>query len=234
MELIKFVRPSPVQFDPDQSLFQAVDIMIVREVSSAPVLLNEKIVGILHLAVAQKWTQQGENRQHKGLVKDAMHTDIIIYREGTKLEDALLENSSWFPAEDAQGIFAGIIMTKTLVIYLNKKLTTQSQCYQAVLENLPNGIVAINAEGQIETMNKAACNITELENISHQLASVKELNLELDAIIESSYDGIAISDHEGRGIRINQAHARLTGLDASHFVGKHIDDLFEKGIFQYE
>ncbi|KJS50539.1 MAG: hypothetical protein VR66_02390, partial [Peptococcaceae bacterium BRH_c23] len=32
----------------------------------------------------------------------------------------------------------------------------------------------------------------------------------------------------------NQAHARLTGLDASHFIGQNIDDLFEKGIFQYE
>jgi len=229
-----------------------------------------------------------------------MQANIIIYREGTVLDAALMENNSWFPAEDAQGNFAGIIMTKALVIYLNKKLDTQSQRNQAVLENLPNGILAINVEGKIEIVNKAACrlldvdkgiigksiseivpesnlldiiesgltqyghkielnghtlitnrspiicdnnisgaiavfqDITDLENISHQLASVKQLNLDLDAIIESSYDGIAISDHEGRGIRINQAHARLTGLDASHFIGQHIDDLFEKGIFQYE
>ncbi|KJS50733.1 sigma 54-interacting transcriptional regulator [Desulfosporosinus sp. BICA1-9] len=300
MELIKLARPSPVQPDPEQPLAKTVDSMIAHELSSVPVLLNKKIVGILYLAVAQKWTQKGENWQRRGLVKDAMQADIIIYREGTELEDALIENNSWFPAEDAQGNFVGIIMTSTLVVYLNKKLTTQNQRNQVILENIPNGIVAINAEGRIEIVNKATCRLlgvdkeiigqliseifpesnlpditksgltqyghkielnghtlisnrspiicdnyisgavavfqdmTELENISHKLASVKQLNLELDAIIESSYDGIAICDHEGRGIRINQAHARLTGLDASHFIGQNIDDLFEKGIFQYE
>ena len=76
--------------------------------------------------------------------------------------------------------------------------------------------------------------ITELENISSQLASVKQLNLELDAIIESSFDGVMITNQEGVGIRINQALARLTGLDATNFEGKLIDDLFVKGIFEYE
>ena len=76
--------------------------------------------------------------------------------------------------------------------------------------------------------------ITELEKLSSQLASVQKLNRELDAIIESSYDGVMITDHEGRGIRINEALARLTGLDATHFEGKLIKDLFETGIFEYE
>ena len=76
--------------------------------------------------------------------------------------------------------------------------------------------------------------ITELEKISFELASVQQLNRELDAIIESSFDGVMITDHEGRGIRINQALARWTGLDASHFEGKFIDNLFATGIFKNE
>lgn len=71
----------------------------------------------------------------------------------------------------------------------------------------------------------------ELENVSSELATVQQLNRELDAIIESSFDGVMITDHEGKGIRINQALARLTGLDATHFEGKFIDDLFAMGIF---
>ncbi|SHI16477.1 sigma 54-interacting transcriptional regulator [Desulfosporosinus lacus] len=195
MKLIKLARPSLVQFDPDQPLAKTVDSMIAHELISAPVVQNKKIVGILNLASAQK-------KIHKGavLVKDAMQTDIIIYKEGMELEDALLENNSWFPAEDAQGNFVGIIMTKTLISYLSNKLVNQSQHSQELFEQ----------------------------------ASVKQLNLELDTIIESSFDGIAICDHEGRGMRFNQAHARLTGLDASHFIGQHINDLFEKGIFEYE
>lgn len=76
--------------------------------------------------------------------------------------------------------------------------------------------------------------ITEMEKLSSQLASVQQLYRELDTIIESSYDGVMITDHEGRGIRINNALARLTGLDATHFEGKFIKDLFETGIFEYE
>ena len=76
--------------------------------------------------------------------------------------------------------------------------------------------------------------ITELENISSQLATVQQLNLELDAIIESSYDGIMITDQEGKGIRTNQSSVRLTGLDETHFEGKFIDNLFVKGFFEYE
>lgn len=76
--------------------------------------------------------------------------------------------------------------------------------------------------------------ITELEQISSELQTVQALNQELNAVIESSYDGIMVTDSQGLGIRINPALARLTGLDESHFVGKPIDNLFNSGIFQYE
>jgi len=187
------------------------------------------------------------------------------------------------PTEDLQDNLNGIILLK-----------------EAVLDSVINGIIAINAVGEIILVNKAAYrlldehsniigrsikdaipdsnllgiaktglteyavkqvingrtfisnrspiiinnqiygavaifqDITELENISSQLATVRQLNLELDAIIESSYDGVMITDQNGKGIRINQSLARVTGLDATYFEGKYIDDLFDKGIFQYE
>lgn len=76
--------------------------------------------------------------------------------------------------------------------------------------------------------------ITELERVSSELDSVRQLYNQLDAIIESSFDGIMVTDSKGKGMRINKALARLTGLDESHFVGKPIDDLFRKGIFKCE
>ncbi len=76
--------------------------------------------------------------------------------------------------------------------------------------------------------------ITELERVSSELASVRQLYHQLDAIIESSFDGIMVTDSRGKGVRINKALARLTGLDESHFVGKPIADLFRKGIFKCE
>jgi PAS domain S-box-containing protein len=76
--------------------------------------------------------------------------------------------------------------------------------------------------------------ITELDQISSELETVQTLNRELNAIIESSYDGIMVTDSNGIGLRINQALSRLTGLDEGHYVGKSIEDLFKSGIFHYE
>ncbi|MHB1406980.1 MAG: sigma 54-interacting transcriptional regulator [Desulfitobacteriaceae bacterium] len=298
MGIINLVRPSSVQFDPDQSLSETVDIMITEELSSAPVVENKHLVGILSLTTALKYIRMDKNLQYHGKVRDAMQIEITVYRNGEELEE--IKQDSWLPAEDVEGNFIGIISVKELAAYLNKAFNSQRQRNQMVMENIPNGIIAINESGNIVMMNKAAYrllgvdrevigrpmlkvfpgtglpaiietgltqfaqkleingrsiisnrspiifedniigavavfqDITELENISCQLASVQQLNRELDAIIESSYDGVMITDQEGRGIRINQSLARLTGLDASHFVGKFIDDLFLSGIFQYE
>lgn len=76
--------------------------------------------------------------------------------------------------------------------------------------------------------------ITDLDQISSELVTVQALNRELNAIIESSYDGIMVTDSKGIGLRINQALSRLTGLDEGHFVGQPIQNLFKSGIFQYE
>lgn len=300
MEIIKLARPSPVQFEPDQPLSEAVDILIAEELGSAPVIKDRQLVGVLNLAEALKWARTDENRQREGKVRDAMRTEITVYRKDGELEETPLEDGSWFPVGDDQGNFAGIIDLRELLAYLIRTLATQRQRNQIVLESVANGIIAINTSGEIMMLNSAACrilgvgreiigrpmkevfpnsdlpailktgltqysqkleingrtiisnrspiicnnkiagaiavfqDITELESISCQLASVQELNRELDAIIESSYDGVMITDQEGRGIRINKSLARLTGLDSSYFEGKYIDDLFEKGIFQYE
>ncbi|MCL6558798.1 MAG: sigma 54-interacting transcriptional regulator [Firmicutes bacterium] len=89
-------------------------------------------------------------------------------------------------------------------------------------------------EGKIVGAVAVFQDINELERVSSELNSVRQLYNQLDTIIESSFDGIMVTDSKGRGVRINKALARLTGLDESHFVGKPIDDLFRKGIFGCE
>ncbi|MCL6611417.1 MAG: sigma 54-interacting transcriptional regulator [Peptococcaceae bacterium] len=89
-------------------------------------------------------------------------------------------------------------------------------------------------EGKIIGAVAVFQDITELERVSSELDSVRQLCSQLDTIIESSFDGIMVTDSQGKGVRINKALARLTGLDESHFVGKPIDDLFRKGIFRCE
>jgi len=73
--------------------------------------------------------------------------------------------------------------------------------------------------------------ISELEIISRELENVKELNREMDAIIESSYDGLYLTNGEGITLRVNEAFEKLTGVPASEMVGHNVEDLVrERGI----
>lgn len=73
--------------------------------------------------------------------------------------------------------------------------------------------------------------IEDLENIVNELETVKELNENLDAIIESSSDGIFVCDGKANVLRINRAYDEITGLDTSDFYGKNMADLVTGGFF---
>ncbi|NLO21462.1 MAG: sigma 54-interacting transcriptional regulator [Syntrophomonadaceae bacterium] len=73
--------------------------------------------------------------------------------------------------------------------------------------------------------------ISELESISRELENVKELNAELDAIIESSHDGIYLTDGAGTTLRLNEAFEKLTGFPRNELLGRNVEDLVnEKGV----
>jgi len=68
----------------------------------------------------------------------------------------------------------------------------------------------------------------------HQAAgmfgSLQEAYDRLDAIIESSYDGIFITDGQAVTIRVNQAYLTITGLRAEEVLGRSMWDLEREGI----
>ncbi|SFQ98099.1 sigma 54-interacting transcriptional regulator [Desulfoscipio geothermicus] len=73
--------------------------------------------------------------------------------------------------------------------------------------------------------------ISEFEFISEELSTVKQLNKELETIIESSYDGILVTDQDGRIIRANRAIKRITGIPAETLQNMTIEDLIEQGSY---
>lgn len=73
--------------------------------------------------------------------------------------------------------------------------------------------------------------VSELENVSQQLKLTQELKTELDAIIESSYDGIYVTDGEGRTLRVNSAYERITGVRGQEVIGEKMDELVRRGYY---
>jgi len=72
--------------------------------------------------------------------------------------------------------------------------------------------------------------ISELEEMSRELSYVKELNEELDAIVDSSFDGLFITDGKGITLRYNKAFAQLAGINVYEYVGRSVDDIKKDGI----
>lgn len=55
---------------------------------------------------------------------------------------------------------------------------------------------------------------------------------ELDAIIDSSSDGLLICDADGTIVRINPASERINGVTADQVVGRNMHDLLIQGVFE--
>lgn len=77
--------------------------------------------------------------------------------------------------------------------------------------------------------------IVPADKIHEAIGKIKELDdsiMELDAIIESSYDGIYITDVHGNTLRTNSAIERITGIPKHYYIGKNTNDLIKRGILK--
>lgn len=72
--------------------------------------------------------------------------------------------------------------------------------------------------------------ISDIEKMSGELNYVKELNEELDAIVESSFDGLFITDGKGSILRYNKAFEQLTGISAHEYLGRSVEEIKSNGV----
>jgi PAS domain S-box-containing protein len=72
----------------------------------------------------------------------------------------------------------------------------------------------------------------KLENQHLELEELRLLNRHLDAVIESSYDGIYITNRDGVTLRTNSAIERITGIPKEYYLNKNVDALMKRGILE--
>ncbi|MFM1652030.1 sigma 54-interacting transcriptional regulator [Brevibacillus sp. B_LB10_24] len=74
-------------------------------------------------------------------------------------------------------------------------------------------------------------NTSELDQVFEQLHKVEMLNLELEMIINSSFDEIFVTDGDGTVLRVNPAGEALYGMKAEEMIGKNTNELSERGLY---
>jgi PAS domain S-box-containing protein len=73
--------------------------------------------------------------------------------------------------------------------------------------------------------------VSQLDQISSELNSVRLLMEELEGIIESAFDGIYVTDGQGVTLRINESYQRITGLKRHEVIGYSMRELVERKVF---
>ncbi|MBW1612688.1 MAG: sigma 54-interacting transcriptional regulator [Deltaproteobacteria bacterium] len=68
------------------------------------------------------------------------------------------------------------------------------------------------------------------ENICEELNTHKQVTEKLNAIFESLYDGIYITDKDGKTLMVNTSWTKITGLSATEVIGKNTLDLEREGV----
>ena len=148
------------------------------------------------------------------------------------------KNADFFPVVDDQGCYVGTVSHTCLSLMLSKLVeckTAQPAFLDSSVEcvspdvpvsDLPLSMgraVVIGSNGRVQGIITPAI----LIRILHQkLDEFRDKGLaELEAIINSSYDGMFITDGEGVVLRLNQAYERISGLKAADVVGKSMKQL---------
>lgn len=62
--------------------------------------------------------------------------------------------------------------------------------------------------------------ITEIMDLAAQITNLKEMQVMLEAIFNSTQDAISVVDQNGMGVMVNPAYTKLTGLSSEEVIGK--------------
>jgi PAS domain S-box-containing protein len=126
-------------------------------------------------------------------------------------------------SEDAVGKHINdVIPGSKLTTTLETRRTEINQ--EVVLDNglkiISNRIPMITEEEEVMGAFTVFKDITEVVNLAEEITNLKEIQTMLEAIIHSSDDAISVVDEEGKGILINPAYTRITGLTQDEVIGK--------------
>ncbi|MHB8919003.1 MAG: sigma 54-interacting transcriptional regulator, partial [Desulfocucumaceae bacterium] len=175
-------------------------------------VLNKKLVApeLFNLAVGM--LQQGET------ILDSAHNGIIaIDRNGIiTIFNSAAEKITRRPKAQALGKHLSEVIIPQGLLDVIKEGKSQRQHKFSINYSSGSHIYLTNRtpileNGEVVGAVAVFQDISEIEFISEELSSVKQLNNELECIIQSSYDGILVTDKLGSIIKSNQAYQRIAG-----------------------
>lgn len=128
------------------------------------------------------------------------------------------------------------------VLVCNETAKTYEKFFDDIKKQISNGYtyfcmlnsnLEINVINNVEGSSKLTIFIlplTESVSLNQEIDKLDNLKKELDEVINSSFDGIVISDAKGKIMYQNPAYERITELSTEFCIGKNLQSLVDKGI----
>ncbi|WP_276621269.1 sigma 54-interacting transcriptional regulator [Syntrophomonas wolfei] len=165
---------------------------------------------------------------------DSVYNPVISIDEDGRINlfNRALERVSGITASEARGQkVTDIFSNSKLIEVLTTGQTQPTRKIQYQDKILLTNRTPLYKNGKIAGAVAVLQDISELEHIAEQLARTRELNRQLDAIFESSFDGLYLTDGEGNTLRLNQGFVRITGISMEECVGSNMRELVDTGVF---
>lgn len=220
------VEEADVIFDTtdDQSLYQT----LVQERGRKSLVVSGSVANIIARLMHEKdglIEQLREQTYQRDLIFNSTHDGMIVVDPSGCI--VLFNNS----AEKMIGYKKAEVIGKYILEVIPKSklprvLQTKSvELHQEVeLENgkkiISTRIPVISDKGELQGAFAVFTDITEIVNLAEEVTNLKEIQTLLEAIIQSSEEAISVVDEQGRGLLINPAYTKMTGLSEEEVIGK--------------
>ncbi|PGZ96425.1 sigma-54-dependent Fis family transcriptional regulator [Bacillus pseudomycoides] len=169
--------------------------------------------------------QLKEQTQQRDLILNSTHDGMIVVNKdgNVLLFNKSAERMIGYKSEDVVNkyILEVIPTSKLLRIVRTKQIEINQEL---TLHNgkkiISTRIPILNEIGEVQGAFAVFKDITEIVNLAEEVTNLKEVQTLLEAIIHSSEEAISVVDEQGRGLVINPAYTKLTGLSEEDIIGK--------------
>ena len=148
-----------------------------------------------------------------------LNHDYLKFNENEPIETILKNHEcNTIIVENDTGIFQGLL--------------TSSIILNAFIGSISNTANSDSCSQEACVFSKDNDQKINLEKIYTELTQLKDLERELNEIIEFSADSIYVTDGKGNALRVNEAFEKITGIKKEQVLGKNGMDLEKEKIFE--
>ncbi|MBN6188458.1 sigma 54-interacting transcriptional regulator [Aneurinibacillus sp. BA2021] len=220
VDVVLEVTGDPAMYRKLQAIKPEDTVIIPGNVASVMMqLIDEKmrLVGMLH----------GKQREIDTVLNSTHDAMIAVDKKGMiSLYNRAAERILGIKIEDALGKKAEDVIPNSrlhVVLQSGESELNQEQLLDDSRRIVTNRVPIVEQNGDIIGAVAVFRDVTEVATLTHEIMTLTDMQSLLSAIIQSSNDPISVVDTQGKGLLVNPAYTRLTGMKEEDIIGKPAD-----------